>query len=302
MTPRLLLLGVDGGGTRCRGRLMDASGSLLGEGNAGPANLRLGLDECLRQVQHCTARCLDHAGIPGQEGRIVACLALAGASEPTHLELAKSRRLPFRRAVFATDAHAACVGAHKGRDGAIVIAGTGSIGWALLGGRTYRVGGWGFPLSDEGSGAWIGRETLRRVLSAQDGLTDWSGLLKSVFQSFDSDAHKITHWAETARPRDYAALAPTVFEHAGQGDVEACRLIGRAAKHIEALISRLKTLGTSRISLMGGLAGKLEPFLSDQLRSSLVAPSGDALSGALRLARAEADRLGIVRPEKALHG
>jgi glutamate-1-semialdehyde aminotransferase len=53
---------------------------------------------------------------------------------------------------------------------------------------------------------------------------------------------------------------------------------------------------------MGGLAGKLEPFLSDRLRLSLVAPSGDALSGALRLARAEADRLGIVRPEKALHG
>jgi hypothetical protein len=53
---------------------------------------------------------------------------------------------------------------------------------------------------------------------------------------------------------------------------------------------------------MGGLASKLEPFLLDQLRSSLVAPSGDALSGALRLARAEADRLGIVRREKALHG
>ena len=302
MSQRMLLLGIDGGGTRCRGRLADPSGSILGEGKAGPANLRLGLDECLRQVQRCTARCLDHAGIPGQEGRIVACLALAGASEPTHLELAKSRRLPFRGAVFATDAHAACVGAHKGRDGAIVIAGTGSIGWALLGGRTYRVGGWGLPLSDEGSGAWMGRETLRRVLWAQDGLTDWSGLLKSVFQSFDSDAHKIALWAETARARDYAALAPTVFEHAGQGDVEACRLIDRAAKHIEALISRLKTLGTSRISLMGGLASKIEPFLSDQLRLSLVAPYGDALSGALRLARDEADRLGIVRPVKALHG
>lgn len=37
-----LFLGIDGGGTRCRGRLMLGTGAVLGEGEAGPANLRLG--------------------------------------------------------------------------------------------------------------------------------------------------------------------------------------------------------------------------------------------------------------------
>ena len=43
----LLLLGVDGGGTWCRARLADTAGKILGEGLAGPANIRLGLQESL---------------------------------------------------------------------------------------------------------------------------------------------------------------------------------------------------------------------------------------------------------------
>ena len=45
--PLLVLLGVDGGGTRCRARLADVAGKTLGEGLAGPANIRHGLQESL---------------------------------------------------------------------------------------------------------------------------------------------------------------------------------------------------------------------------------------------------------------
>jgi len=45
MNDTLLLLGVDGGGTQCRARLCAPSGTMLGEGRAGPANIHLGLDE-----------------------------------------------------------------------------------------------------------------------------------------------------------------------------------------------------------------------------------------------------------------
>ena len=41
----LLLLGVDGGGTRCRARLADLTGEVLGEAVTGPANIGLGLQE-----------------------------------------------------------------------------------------------------------------------------------------------------------------------------------------------------------------------------------------------------------------
>ena len=60
------------------------------------------------------------------------------------------------------DAYAACVGAFSGGVGGIVIAGTGSIGLAVVGGERHMVGGWGFQLGDHGSGAWVGHHAVRR--------------------------------------------------------------------------------------------------------------------------------------------
>ena len=59
-----------------------------------------------------------------------------------------------------------------------------NLGWAELRGRSYRVGGWGLPVSDEGSGAWLGCEALRRVLWAQDGRIPWTGLLTALVTKF----------------------------------------------------------------------------------------------------------------------
>lgn len=283
----VLLLGVDGGGTRCRARLSDWAGQVLAQATTGPANIRVGLQESLAAVTDATRQCLRQAGLPGIEGRIVACLALAGACEPAVLAQVKTLGLPFRSAVLTSDARAACVGAHAGRDGAIVIVGTGSVAWGIVGGREFRLGGWGFPLSDEGSGAWIGSRALTQVLHARDGLRHWTGLLQTLFERFQSDPHAIVRWMRDARPRDYAALAPLVCSHAEQGDAAAEDLMRSAAAHIDALAARIMHLGTPRLSLLGGLADSLRPYLAERIRQHLFAPLGDALSGALQLARAQ---------------
>jgi glucosamine kinase len=72
---------------------------------------------------------------------------------------------------FVDDAVIACIGAHGGRDGGIVIIGTGSAGLALVEGRVVKVGGYGFPISDEASGADLGLQALRMALRAHDGRT-----------------------------------------------------------------------------------------------------------------------------------
>src|SRR5437660_12250237 len=155
-----LFLGVDGGGTRCRARLCDASGMTLADAQGGPANIRFGLNQAFASIRDVTLSCLDQAHLSSPDlARITACLALAGATEPADLAAAKRHEQSFGRAILTSDAHAACVGAHDGRDGAVLIIGTGSIGWAVLRGRHHRVGGWGLPISDEGSGAWLGCET-----------------------------------------------------------------------------------------------------------------------------------------------
>jgi glucosamine kinase len=222
----LHFLGIDGGGTSCRARLADSAGTVLGTGVAGPANIRLGLEAAFCAVREAVRQCLAEAGLAPGDTAIVACLAMAGASEPA--EAAEARRYrdhPFRRMLVTTDAHAACAGAHGGRDGGVVIVGTGSIGWAILGGEHYRVGGWGFPVSDEGSGAWLGCEAARRALAALDGRTEWTGLLREVSERFGGDPHAMVRWMASAHPRDYAALAPLVVQHAARSDRAACTLM-----------------------------------------------------------------------------
>jgi glucosamine kinase len=286
----VLLLGIDGGGSRCRARLYNLSGAKLGEGTAGPANIRLGVDQSFASVLQATSLCMSQAALsPRDFGRIVACLALAGASEPNDLDAARRHKHPYRKAVFVTDAQAACVGAHGGGNGGIVVIGTGSIGWAELNGRGYRVGGWGWPISDEGSGAWLGCEALRRTLWAHDGRISWTALLSSLFEKFRSDPHAIVRWMTSALPRDFATFAPAIVEHASANDPTAVELLRLAGGHIDALARRLVAFGVDRLSLAGSLAAAIEPWLQDATRHHLVAPLGDAVAGALRLARDAAE-------------
>jgi glucosamine kinase len=281
-----LLLGIDGGGSRCRARLCNLSQAKLGEGSAGPANIRFGVEQSFASVREATTQCLTEAGLsPRDLARTVACLALAGASESSHLDAALRHRHPYRKAVFVSDAQAACIGAHKGRGGGIIVIGTGSIGWAELDGRHCRVGGWGWPISDEGSSAWLGCEALRRTLWAHDGRIAWSGLLSALFAGFQSDPHAIVRWMTDALPTDFGSFAPAIVEHAAEDDPVAAELLRLAGGHIDALAARLVAFGAHRLCLVGGLAASIEPWLADATRRHLVAPLGDAVTGALQLAR-----------------
>src|SRR5260370_9663253 len=126
-----LLAGSDGGGSRCRARLCNIAGATLSEGVAGAANLRLGVEQSFASVLQATTQCTSGAGLSSRDfERVVACVALAGASEPSQLGAARRHEHPYRIAVFVTDAQAACAGAHGGRDGAIIVIGPASIGWA----------------------------------------------------------------------------------------------------------------------------------------------------------------------------
>jgi glucosamine kinase len=286
------LLGVDGGGTQTRARLAAYSGEPLAEAVSGPANLRLGIEACFTSIVDAARTCLEDAGLGQQNlARIVACLALAGASEPGQLEAAKQYRHPFRWAVITTDAQAACIGAHGGKDGGVIIAGTGAVAWGVVRNQTHRIGGWGLPISDEGSGAWIGMEALRRVLWACDGRIAWTPLLRTLFAQFGNDPHAIVSWTASALPRDFGAFAPNVAELAIQHDAVAVELMQMAAAHIGRLAARLIALGIPRLALAGGFAAALQPWLAAKTTSRLVMPLGDAIDGALALARSAAESL-----------
>jgi glucosamine kinase len=277
-------LGIDGGGTGCRARLTDLQGRVLGEGEGGPANLGLGVEVALESILQAARTALAQAGLNHTAmPSIDAGLGLAGANVPRQAEAFKRLSLPFRSVAVLSDAEVGCLGAHLGRDGGILILGTGSQGVLHRQGIFTTVGGWGFALSDAGSGAILGRAAVRRALLAHEGVQPASAFTQAVMDQVGGDPVAMVEWAAQARPREWAAHARATFGHAARGDPVALELVRASAQDVELMLDRLIALGATRISLMGGVAQPTRAYLSPRFASVLVPPLGDAMAGALLL-------------------
>lgn len=281
-----LFAGVDGGGTGCRARIEDAAGRVLGTGIAGPAALRLGVDGAVAEVEKACRAALTDAGLGAEAlGSMHVAAGLAGVGRKGLMEQLAGRPHGFRSMIYAHDATIACLGAHGAREGGIVIVGTGSIGFAVVGGREIRVGGYGFPISDEGSGADLGLHAIRLALRAYDQRAVGTSLTRDVMMRFHNDPYEAVSWMDRATATDYATFAPLVMRHADAGDSVARRIVRDAAEQIDDLVRRLCDCGAPRVALLGGLASPMQPWLAPDVQRRLVPVEGDAVDGALHLAR-----------------
>ncbi|OYU99011.1 MAG: ATPase, partial [Burkholderiales bacterium PBB5] len=181
-TPRYLL-GVDGGGSGTRVRLHDAAGRPLGHGEAGPSGLGQGVAQAWAHVQLAIERAFAQAGLlPAEVADCALGLGLAGVNAPARAQAFLRTAPPYALLALDTDAGTALLGAHAGRPGLILAAGTGSVGEALhADGRRVQVGGWGFGVGDEGSGAWLGLQAMREAHRALDGRAADGALARAVW-------------------------------------------------------------------------------------------------------------------------
>ncbi len=281
-----LFAGVDGGGTGCRARIEDEGGRVLGTGIAGPAALRLGVERALAEVEKACRAALADAGLDADAlGALHVAAGLAGLGRQGLREQLAARPHAYRSVVYSHDATTACLGAHAAREGGIVIVGTGSIGFAVVGGKEVRVGGYGFPISDEGSGADLGLNAVRLALRAHDQRALATRLTREVMTRFHDEPYEAVAWMDRATATDYATFAPLVMRHADAGDAVARRIVQDAAEQIDELVRRLADHGAARVALLGGLASPMQPWLAPDVQRRLVPVEGDAVDGALHLAR-----------------
>ncbi len=287
--PVRFFLGVDGGGTGCRARVEAADGTVLGQGLSGPATTRLGVERAWASIMTAMREALREAALgEADHVSIAAGVGIAGLGRKGASEALEALPHDFAHLAFVSDAMAACLGAHSGLDGGIVIAGTGSVGIGRVDGRELRVGGYGFPISDEGSGADLGLQAVRLALRAHDGRIEATALLHAVMQRFNHDPADAIAWMDQATATGYATFAPLVMRHADEGDAAGRRIVQGAAEQIDALVRALFDKGAPRVTLLGGLASPLEPWLSPDVRRRLKPPDGDAVSGAIILAATSA--------------
>jgi glucosamine kinase len=289
-------IGVDGGATSCRARIRDMDGSLLGEGGSGPANIHSNFRLAMESIWLACEAALRSAGLDQQSlQHSHAGLGLAGAGMKNACDRLLSEKMPFASMVLETDAYVAWLGAHQGGDGAIVILGTGSCGLAIINGQRIGVAGWGAEVSDEAGGQRLGREALRRTLWAFDGRAEKTALSTAILDRFGWDPAKIVRFASRATPALYAEFAPLVLQYASAQDPLAVTLVQEAAEAAVTIITRLADVGSPAISLVGGLAEPLMPWLPPGIRDFITEPQSDPLDGGILMARRTFFRLDSVR-------
>jgi glucosamine kinase len=284
MTKRVAyFLGVDGGGSKCRARIRDAHGTLLSEAVGGASNIYQNFEGSLATIVAVSREAAAKAGLATTD--LNAGLGLAGIVTSVSGDKILSAGLPFASVTVDNDAYIACIGAFSGGNGGIVIAGTGSIGLAVVGDVRHMVGGWGFQLGDHGSGAWLGHHAVRRAALAIDGLLQPTELIAAVLDRVGRTRQQMSRWSEAATPRDYAAFAPIVFETAARADVQGMTIVVEGAAAISKLGHALLVRGAQRLCMLGGLSSVYPPYLDADVRAALVPPDADASDGAIMMAR-----------------
>jgi N-acetylglucosamine kinase-like BadF-type ATPase len=186
--------------------------------------------------------------------------------------------------------------------GVIVNAGTGSIAYGRnSAGQTARAGGWGFAISDEGSGHWIGRSAVAASMRAFDeaGAESAGPLLEGIMKSWGVNARDRMVVAANGSPSpNFAALLRTVLSAADLGDAAARAVLTQAGVELATLakIVIVRLFGDAvpvPVAVLGGVfrnCGLVQQVFYDRLRAAFpqILPKAtpvDPAKGALELAR-----------------
>src|SRR5271156_5139569 len=196
MTGAPLTLGVDGGAPRRRARLRDADGKELIEASGAAANIHVDFAAAIAVLRAVVSEVMAKAGMTSADrARIAIGFGLAGIEDPSDAAQVVEAFPGYRLVRAANDAITACIGAHAGADGGLVIAGTGSAAIARVRAAETIIGGRGFMLGDDGSGAHIGLDALRAAIRAFDRLGPASPLTSDIIRHFGDDPVAMMRWA-----------------------------------------------------------------------------------------------------------
>ncbi|HEY1655395.1 MAG TPA: BadF/BadG/BcrA/BcrD ATPase family protein [Candidatus Tumulicola sp.] len=253
-----LFVGVDAGGSRTVAAAQrDDESPQTFVGEAANANV-VGLQRA--------ADAIAAAALAASNGNRPDAIAV-GAAGAARREIADAlaalllNRFPTTAITVSDDAQIALRGAVPAGDGLVLIAGTGSLAYAEIHGRTVRAGGGGFALGDDGSGYAIGAAALKLVLRCFDGRIPRDGSIEALaarIGAADRGALLSYVYNDGAPVRSVAAMAPIVLELADAGERNAVKIVQAAALELFELVRSVCRLSGATaenlpIAFSGGL-------------------------------------------------
>ncbi|WNO60043.1 BadF/BadG/BcrA/BcrD ATPase family protein [Rheinheimera sp. MMS21-TC3] len=278
------ILALDGGGSKTLARLTNLETGQQWQQQAGPASLTNDFDLAMANINQLISQlCQVSGALPSQ---ITAVMGLAGAANPQQHQQAETALAPlFLQLLITTDARTSLYGANLGQPIAMVAIGTGSVAMRLQSdGQEHQVGGWGFNIADEASGAWLGKMAMRKLLWQVDSKTGvQSPLLQAIADKTAATPASLLTWLKSATPADYALLAPLVFEYQNQCAI-AQQLLIEHGQALSKLIYAVREDTNLPVMLLGGLASVSKPLLRSSEQALLQPAKGDSVEGAHILA------------------
>ena len=282
-----LFVGIDGGGTKCKAIIVNSCNDIVGTGVSGPGNPLHGFNQATHSIEQSVRLALQDAGLKDTPlSELIAGVGLAGVNLPSLHNQMTQWQHPFKTMHLTTDLLIACMGAHQGEDGAVMIAGTGSCGFSYVNGQSFMIGGHGFPHGDKGSGAWIGFTACQYVLLSLDKLIP-SGALTNLLMKYleVSDAMQLVEVIANKPAAFFAQLAGCVFQSAQANDATAIAILKEGGAYLSDIARQLLDKNPPRLSFIGGLSTVMTTWLDPDIQAILSAPLSSPEMGSVLYAK-----------------
>jgi N-acetylglucosamine kinase-like BadF-type ATPase len=261
------VLGVDGGGTKTHAAIMDEAGKVCELGQSGPSNYNdVGVDQTRANIAAAVSAARRQSGLDGRPFA-AAFLGMASVVSPTDRAIIHGIATDLALAAPSNigvdhDCRVALADGLSGRPGIVLIAGTGSSCYGRNAmGDDWRASGWGYIISDEGSGNWLGVRAMESAVRAYDGRGAPTVLEEAVMRALGiDDMNDILHrlYVVGLSRAEMAALAPLVIDAARTGDDVALGIIKRGADELaDCVLAVARRLGMAEDSLEVALVGGL---------------------------------------------
>ena len=263
------IIGVDGGGSKTHAVLVDAHKNIIDECFYGAANINTNFDVAYSSITAAINELVLRNNLTASSVKIG--IGVAGYSVlEKRAQLLALLTKDYAQIKVNSDCHIACLAAHSGKDGMIIICGTGVVAYYIKDKQAVQIGGWGFPHGDIGGAAWLGLEICRYTCQAIDGVIAFTPLLTAVWKSFDENSTSYKSWLLNAKPSDYATLAKLLPQFKTT-DSLAQQILTQATKQVIAFTrAAIKREPDLPVSLVGGLAPLFIPSIKEQFAAVML--------------------------------
>ncbi|HUB73819.1 MAG TPA: BadF/BadG/BcrA/BcrD ATPase family protein [Solirubrobacteraceae bacterium] len=236
------VMGVDGGATKTLAAVLDLRERTIHLGHGGPSNEdAVGAQAAVQALLGAADEALERAGV---EASALGAAVLAIAGTDTDDVAGHVRAARTDAWLVVNDVVAAWATATGGGPGVAAIAGTGSnvfgVGGADGRARAWRAGGWGHLLGDEGSGYWVGVQSIKAALRHREASgppTALSDAVRAFFGERSVEAVAQSVYTKPLTKGQIAAFAIEAAKIAEQGDAVARALYEHGARELGAQIA-----------------------------------------------------------------